>query len=158
MGASRGLQGLGRPSGVSTFASPPKRARGAYLALRGARSLYRQLPNCFLVPVPSQPQVLPHSCAWRGERPLLGSPTSGGQEALSRPPAIRRRDPPGSDIPFSPSLGFGFPVPGVATAHFLPRLTGAPARNRHLPTSCSKGLAANRGISPTPAPWSLRSG
>lgn len=60
----------------------------------GAGSLYHQLRDCLLGPVPGEPQALPYSTLGEGKNLLSGSPTSGVQEAFPRPLATRQGIPP----------------------------------------------------------------
>ena len=84
-----------------------------------------------LVQSPENPRLLPIPVPGEVNGPLSRSPTSGGLETLPRQLGPRRGCPqknPGCQAaatPHPPSPLLGFPVPGVATAHFLAQQTTA---------------------------------
>lgn len=92
--------------------------------------MYHQLHNCLISPVSREPQALPYFCAWREERTSIRVPNLRWAGGTARPLVTRRACPlknPGGETaappPSRPLLGF--PVPGVATAHFLAQQTAA---------------------------------
>lgn len=84
-----------------------------------------------LVRSPENPRLLPIPVPGKGNGPLSGSPTSGGLGTLPWQLGTRRGCPqknPGCQAaatPHPPPALLGFPVPGVATAHFLAQQTTA---------------------------------
>lgn len=109
--------------------------------------------NCSISEVPESPRLLPIpefderngpvfevplNLRWAGDMPQAA-------EDAPRPLHLSKK----KFLDFmraAPPPFLGFPVPRVATAHFLTQQTTAQGRAQHLPTSCSKGLAVQRHV------------
>lgn len=126
--------------------------------------LYRELEVCVLnsatassVKSPGSPRLLSIPAPGVGKGPLSRSSAAGGLDTLLRLLATTHESCPLKN-PSCQAAGHPlrslcrFPVPGVAPAHFPAQQTTARGQTQHLPTSCSKGLAVNRGISPARSP------
>jgi hypothetical protein len=104
----------------------------------------------------SESQAIPYSCFWRGRQPFRGPQPQDHWKRVERPSPPRRQG--GGTAPSLFLLSFPVVTVAAAAAHFLARQTTAQGRAQHSPTSCSNGLAVNRGISPATQPQKLRSG